>query len=159
MNARNEETCCPRFDPAPWQDRDVTWSDKLFARDRIRCFLHVPLNFGAVVRRNMRVLEAAGAVAENAIMLTDETSPWGADLYIEIEKDVPGVHAATLSGTFLARVYEGPYRNVRAWCDDMHRRVAARGRTLRKLLFYYTTCPRCARRYGKNYVVLLAQVG
>jgi len=24
--------------------------------------------------------------------------------------------------------------------------------------FYYTTCPKCAKKYGKNYVVLLAQV-
>ena len=25
-------------------------------------------------------------------------------------------------------------------------------------LFYYTTCPNCAKIYGKNYVVLLAQL-
>jgi len=25
-------------------------------------------------------------------------------------------------------------------------------------LFYYTTCPKCAEAYGKNYVVLLAEV-
>ncbi len=23
---------------------------------------------------------------------------------------------------------------------------------------YYTTCPKCAKKYGKNYVVILAQV-
>jgi len=28
----------------------------------------------------------------------------------------------------------------------------------RKLYFFYTTCPRCAQKYGKNYVVILAQV-
>jgi hypothetical protein len=27
-----------------------------------------------------------------------------------------------------------------------------------KLYFYYTTCPKCQKKYGKNYVVLLAQI-
>jgi hypothetical protein len=27
----------------------------------------------------------------------------------------------------------------------------------KKTYCYYTTCPRCAKKYGKNYVVLLAQ--
>ena len=29
---------------------------------------------------------------------------------------------------------------------------------MQRLFFYYTTCPRCAKQYGKNYVVGLAQV-
>jgi hypothetical protein len=29
---------------------------------------------------------------------------------------------------------------------------------LKKLYFSYTTCPACAKAYGKNYVVLFAQV-
>ena len=40
----------------------------------------------------------------------------------------------------------------------MKKYVAAKGKALRKLYFYYTTCPKCAAKYGKNYVVLLAQV-
>jgi len=37
-------------------------------------------------------------------------------------------------------------------------RMQAEGETLKKILFYYTTCPKCAEAYGKNYVVLLAQI-
>jgi hypothetical protein len=36
--------------------------------------------------------------------------------------------------------------------------VRERGKTLKKLYFFYTTCPKCAKYYGKNYVVLLAQI-
>jgi hypothetical protein len=36
--------------------------------------------------------------------------------------------------------------------------VASRQKKLEKLYFFYTTCPKCAKHYGKNYVVLLAQV-
>lgn len=40
----------------------------------------------------------------------------------------------------------------------MQGHVAAKGRTLEKLYFGYTTCPKCAKAYGKNYVVLFAKV-
>jgi hypothetical protein len=36
--------------------------------------------------------------------------------------------------------------------------VENKGRKLKKLYFSYTTCPRCAKAYGKNYVVLFAQI-
>jgi NMD protein affecting ribosome stability and mRNA decay len=26
-----------------------------------------------------------------------------------------------------------------------------------EMYFFYTTCPKCARKYGKNYVAILAQ--
>jgi hypothetical protein len=29
---------------------------------------------------------------------------------------------------------------------------------MEKLYFFYTTCPKCAQVYGKNYVVLLAKI-
>ena len=83
---------------------------------------------------------------------------WGADLYLEVAKEVPGAKMASISGTFLAQAYEGPYRDISKWIADMKKRVEAKGKALKKLYFYYTTCPKCAKKYGKNYVVLFAQV-
>jgi len=37
--------------------------------------------------------------------------------------------------------------------------VKSKGKTLEKLYFYYPYCPGCAKKYGKNYVVILAKVG
>jgi hypothetical protein len=64
----------------------------------------------------------------------------------------------TISGSFLTKVYEGPFRNAPEWAADMERHVKTKGRSLEKLYFGYMTCPRCAKAYGKNYVVLFAQV-
>ena len=36
--------------------------------------------------------------------------------------------------------------------------VKAKRRELKKMYFFYTTCPKCAKVYGKNYVVLFAKV-
>ena len=118
----------------------------------------MPLDLGRRVTKNQMLIEAAGAAPAVPLMLSDEKSPWGADIYIRVTKPVPGTRMASLSGTFLTRVYEGPYRNAPKWAEDMQRFVSARGKKLLKLYFAYTTCPACARAYGKNYVVLLAQV-
>ena len=150
--------CCPPFQPEKWDGREVTWQGKLFVKDRVRSFLHIPLNFGAVMQRSVQRIEAAGAAADEMLVLADENSLWGADVYIAVGREVPGAQMSTLSGTFCAKVFEGPYKNIRHWIAEMKRFVADRGQTMRRLLFYYTTCPRCAKHYGKNYVVLLAEV-
>jgi len=30
--------CCEPFNPEPWQDKEIIWNNKLFARDHIRSF-------------------------------------------------------------------------------------------------------------------------
>ncbi len=92
-------------------------------------------------------------------MLTDENSMWGADIYIDVSKEVPGVKMTTISGTFLTKVFEGPYQNASKWAQEMNDYVKSKGKTMNKLYFSYTTCPKCAKVYGKNYVVLFAQIG
>jgi len=157
-NERSETGCCPRFDPGPWEDREVVFEGKPFVKDRVRSILHIPLNFGQVMVRNMERIQAADALPPKPIVLSDENSLWGADVYIAVTKDVPGAEMARLSGTFLSRVFEGPYKDIRKWVAQMKDTVASKKKTLEKLYFFYTTCPKCAQVYGKNYVVLLAKV-
>jgi len=157
MSASNEQ-CCPRFDPAPWDEKELQWQDKRFVRDRVTSFLHIPLNFGAVMKRNMTRIEAAGAASDRNVILSDESSLWGADVYIEVAKDVPGANMTTISGRFLCKVFEGPYQNMRQWIGEMKDFVHSKGKDTKKLYSFYTTCPKCAKKYGKNYVAILAQI-
>jgi hypothetical protein len=150
--------CCPRFDPAPWTDKEIIWDQKLFLQDRVTSFLHIPLNFPGVMKRCMATIMTAGAQDAARVILSDENSLWGADVYVSIAKDIPGARTTTLSGTFLSKVFEGPYQNVGKWMAEMKAHVAGKGKTLKKLYAFYTTCPICAKKYGKNYVVILAQV-
>ena len=121
-------------------------------------FFHIPLNFSAVMKRNVRAIEAAHACPETMVVLADENSLWGADVYIQVAKDIPGANMATISGTFLSKVFDGPYRNMRKWIGEMKAFVRGQGKGLQKLYFFYTTCPKCAKKYGNNFVVILAQV-
>ena len=149
--------CCEPFNPEPWQDKEIKWENKLFVKDHVTSFLHIPLNMGKKVIKNMALIEKAGAKGEQ-LMLTDEKSLWGSDIYIDATREVPGAKMATISGTFLTKVFEGPYQNAGKWAKEMVEYVKAKNRNLKKIYFFYTTCPACAKAYGKNYVVLFAQV-
>ncbi len=110
------------------------------------------------MKKNMELIEAAGAKTEDMVVLSDENSLWGADVYIAITKNVPGCRTVKLSGTYLCRVFEGPYSQIGKWIKEMKQYVKGKERQLGKLYFFYTTCPKCAKKYGKNYVVIMAQM-
>lgn len=150
--------CCEPFNPEPWQDKEIVWNDKLFVKDRVTSVFHIPLNMGAKIVKNLALIEKAGAKAPHQLMLTDENSLWGCDIYIDVSKDVPGAQMAKLSGTFLTKVFEGPYNKAGEWAKEMEAHVKSQSKTMKKLYFSYTTCPKCAKAYGKNYVVLFAQI-
>ena len=153
----NEE-CCPKFNPEPWDGKEIKWENKRFVTDRVRSIFHIPLNFASVMKKNVARIEAAKAKPPEMIVLSDENSLWGADIYIYVTKDVPNARTSAISGTFLSRVFEGPYNNINKWIKEMKDYVKSESRELKKLYFYYTTCPKCSKKYGKNYVVLLAQI-
>ena len=150
--------CCEPFDPKPWQDKQITWKGKMFVKDHVISLFHIPLNMGQQIVKNMALIEQVGAKSPYQLMLTDEKSMWGADIYIDVAKKVPGAQMTTLSGTFLTKVFEGPYQDAGKWAKIMEKYVAEKGKKIIKLYFSYTTCPNCAKVYGKNYVVLFAQI-
>jgi hypothetical protein len=150
--------CCEPFNPEPWQEKEIIWKDKIFVKDHVTSFLHIPLNMGKKIVKNLALIEKAQAKSPHQLMLTDEKSLWGADIYIDVAKDVPGAQMAKISGIFLTKVFEGPYQNAGKWAVEMKEYVKSKNKEIKKLYFSYTTCPKCAKAYGKNYVVLFAKI-
>lgn len=155
----NAETgCCALIDPADWDGKEYEWEDKLFIKDRIRAVFHMPINFGQVATRTHNIVKDAEAFTDPPLWLSDENSLWGSDLYVAVDREVPGADMARMSGSFVSKVYEGPYGHVMKWMNDMRAYVTQTGRETDHIYAYYTACPRCAKQFKKNYVVLFAQV-
>ena len=156
----NSETgCCPRFDPSGWDGEEFEFFERLFVRATTISFLHIPLNMGSVIKKTLAQIEAADATpTDEYLMLTHDLSPWRAENYFAVTKDVPGADMVKLSGNFLAKVFEGPYKDAGKWAKELTQFVESQGKKIRKCFFFYTTCPKCMKHYGKNYVVGLAQV-
>jgi len=153
-----EAGCCKPFNPVKWQGKTIVLKDKLFVKDRVMSFFHIPLNFSAVMKKNMDLIFKSKAGAAEPLMMVDECSPFWSDVYIAVSKEVPGAKMTKLSGTFLSKVYEGNYNQMGKWVADIKEQVKKKGKLMKKLYYFYTTCPACAKAYGHNYTVLLAQV-
>jgi hypothetical protein len=154
-----ETGCCPRFDPSAWDGEEFEFPDRLFLRAKTVSFLHVPLNIGSVFKRTMtQIQEADAAASDEYLILSTDTSPWRGEHYFSVTKEISGGDMATVPGRFLAKVFEGPYHNAGRWVKEMAGYVESQGKEMQKLYFFYTTCPKCAKHYGKNYVVAFAQV-
>ncbi|MFH1639753.1 MAG: hydrolase [Chloroflexota bacterium] len=154
--------CCPKFNPEPWDEKEITWQDKLFVKDSMVQFMHMPLPgaFAKTVGRMWKKIEEAGANPDIAdfLMLAYDPSPWKDEVYINVTKEVPDAENVRLSGTYLTKVFDGPYNAVPKWIQEMARFVNEKGRKVKKYYCYYTTCPKCAKIYGHNYIVFFAEV-
>lgn len=153
-----ESECCPPFEPDLWDNKMHTWDKKMFIRDSVKTFFFMPLSFGKVMRRLSEKVEAAGADMPNWLCLSDHTSKWNMDVYLEVDKEVPEAHNVFISGNFFSKVYEGPFKDTGKWGQDFDKVVKEKGLTIKKCYMWYTTCPKCAKKYGKNYTVFIGEV-
>jgi len=155
----NTTGCCPRFNPEGWDGQELHFKDKRFLRAETKSALHIPLNMGRVFTRVMEKLQKAKAFdPKNTIVLSRDLSPWKAEHLFATSAPVPGEEMVTLSGNFVTRVFEGGYREMGGWKKEMDEIASARGGDPENVYFYYTTCPKCAKAYGRNYVVGVARI-
>lgn len=154
----NKEECCPKFDPSPWDGKLFEWNQKRFIKDNVATFLHMPLNFGKVMKRLDEKVRNASATIPGQVCLSEHTSKWNMDVYLAVDKEIPDAENMTFSGKFLTKVYEGPFQDTGKWCKDFEQFASSKGVQISKWYMWYTTCPKCAEKYGKNYVVIVALV-
>ena len=119
----------------------------------------MPLNFGSVMKRMDKKVRAANANVPEWLCLADHTSKWNMDVYLAVDKTVANAENTTLSGNFYSKVYEGNFKDTGNWHKDFENTLKTKGINNKKIYMWYTTCPKCAKKYGKNYVVFVAEIG
>ena len=151
--------CCPVFDPAPWNDRAFRFDDLLFITARTRSLFYIPLNMGKVMTRTQAAIDKAGAADKDRyLMLSEDISKFRAEHHILVTREVPGFKTERLEGRWYARVFEGPFSRTGQWYAELNRTMEEKGKKPDRILAFYTTCPGCAKEYGKNYVVLFGHL-
>lgn len=155
----NPTHCCPRFKPEGWDGQELHFRDKLFVKATTRSLFHIPLNMGTVYPRTFEAIENAQAVdLEQVIVLSIDPSPWRAEHLFAVTREVPGQEMVRLTGDYITKVFEGPYKKAPKWEKEMEQMAKAGGKRAVRTYFFYTTCPKCAKYYGKNYVVGVSEV-
>lgn len=157
--SENTTGCCPRFKPEGWDNQHLHFEDKTFVRATTRSAMHVPWNMGSVFDRvQTRIEDANASDPATEIVLSRDISAWESEHFFAVNKEVPDEEMTKLSGDFITRVFEGPYRRVKGFDHDMHVAATAAGKVATDIFFFYTTCPKCAKAYGENYIVGVARV-
>lgn len=156
--SKSKTGCCPPFDPSDYDGKSFKFQDKLFVKISTRSFMHIPINMNSVMKGTMSKIENANASSDEYLMLSDEVSPWKAEHYIAVTKEVQSLEMTRLSGDFMAKVFEGEYKETPKWHQQLIEYVKSVGKTPIKTYFNYTMCPNCAKDYGHNYVVGFEQV-
>lgn len=116
------------------------------------------MNFGSVMTRLVKQVDDVKAKMEEGLVLSESTSLWNMDVYLAVDREVRGAQNTTLSGTFFSKVYEGNFKDTGVWMKDFESYCTQKGMEVKKTYMWYTTCPKCAEKYGKNYVVIFGQV-
>ena len=77
QNKQNEEPeCCPKFEPALWDEKILDWDTKKFVKGSICTFMYMPLNFGSVMRKlDAKIRESDTSMQKDGMGLSDHTSP------------------------------------------------------------------------------------
>lgn len=155
---KENTTCCPPFDPTNWDGKMLEWYNKPFIKDKVFTIFYMPFGFGKTMMRLDKRVKDANASMPDYLCLSDHTSKWNMDVYLAVDKEVSNAENVKLSGKFFSKVYEGPFKDTGKWGEDFKATVAQKGLTIKKWYMWYTTCPKCAKKYGKNYVVIVGQV-
>lgn len=156
------DICCPEFDPTLWENKEHHWDNKLFLKDSVPEVFHIPLPgvYGKAITRMWKKAEEAGAAParENFLLLAYDPSPFKGELYMSITKEIPGEENVKISGTFFSKVFDGPYNKVPRYIEEANSYLATLGKKAKRYYFNYAYCPKCAKKYGHNFIVALAEV-
>jgi hypothetical protein len=90
--------------------------------------------------------------------ISDHTSKWNMDIYLAADKKIPDTETITLNGKFLSKVYERSFKDTAKWCKDFEANAQSLNFKIKKWYMWYTICPNCAKKYGKNYVVIISEI-
>ncbi|OPX91505.1 MAG: hypothetical protein A4E53_00696 [Pelotomaculum sp. PtaB.Bin104] len=90
-------------------------------------------------------------------MFHDPTA-FRSDILISVKKDVPGEKNAALSGTFVSRTFDGGYNAFPTFVREMDQYLSESGKKAKDYYVHYAYCPKCAKKFGHNYMILFAEV-
>lgn len=157
-DADNVTGCCPKFYPERWDRKFFDFSDMKFVKAVSKSFMHMPIDLGKVMTKVQTAIDDSEAQAQNQyLILSKDLSAFKSVHYFMVEKDVKGFNLEKVKGTFCARVFEGNFNEIPNWFKEIEAEWTSKGKTIQEQFVFYTTCPKCAKTYGHNYIVIFTR--
>jgi len=162
----NDQECCPEFNPGKWDKKSFNWEEKLFIKESIPTLFHTPFPpiIGRKITGMMNLATSADKIdtkKDEVLVLFQDPSAFKSNIYISVIGEVPGANNVKIPGKFIARVYDGPYNAVPRFIKDMNMYLEKEGKKIPKndeYYIHYAYCPKCAKKYGHQYMILFAKI-
>jgi len=87
-----------------------------------------------------------------------DPSAFKSEIYLSVTGNVSGANNAKISGTFIGKVFAGDYNAIPGFIKQMNEYLAKKGKTAKDYYVHYAYCPKCAKKYGNNYMILFARI-
>lgn len=68
--SRDETGCCPRFDPAAWEGKELHFRDKLFVKAKTLSPFHIPLNMSDMFEATIKAIKDGDAEDEELVVMS-----------------------------------------------------------------------------------------
>jgi hypothetical protein len=95
---------------------------------------------------------------EDTLLLFRDPSAFKSEIYLSVTDSVPGANNVSISGTFIGKVFAGSYNAIPKFIKQIDEYLAAKGKKAKDYYIHYAYCPKCAKKYGNNYMIIFAQV-
>jgi hypothetical protein len=79
-------------------------------------------------------------------------------MLLSVSGPVKDAHNVTISGKMVSKVFDGPYNDIPKYIKTMVAFLEGHDYTAKKYYVHYAYCPKCAKKFGHNYMILFAAV-
>lgn len=129
-----------------------------FISAKSKAFLHMPLNLGKVMTETQKAIdESEATLKDQYLILSKDTSAYQTSHLFAVFKAVKDYPMVKLTGEYEARVFDGQYQDVPKFMKILDTEVNNDHKVIEDQWVFYTTCPKCAKAYGHNYMVFFTQ--
>lgn len=162
MKTQNDE-CCPELQVEKWDKKSYSWDHKLFIKEYVPTFFHMPFPpmIGKRMKKMWKLVEKADANipdASDALILFHDPSAFKSEIFYAVTKEVEGANNTSISGTFEARVFDGPYNAIPKYVKEMETYLSGNNQKAQDYYVHYAYCPKCSKKFGHNHMILFAEV-
>lgn len=150
MKEQNEE-CCPKFEIEKWDKKTFNWENKPFIKETISTVFHIPFP-PTIAKKITKMHELAGKAGATipdkteALILFRDPSAFKSEIYYMVTKNVEGANNTVISGSFVTRVFDGPYNSIPKYIKKMEEYLEERNQTAKDYYVHYAYCPECAKK-------------
>jgi hypothetical protein len=158
----NDNECCPKFNPEKW-DETHNWDKKTFIKETLHTFFHIPFppTIGRKITKMWKLIEEskkAESNKEDVLILFRDPSAFKSEIYCSVTGIVINANNVHISGSFISKVFDGGYNDIPKIMKQMDEYLATKDKKAKDYYIHYAYCPKCAKKFGNNYMILFAQV-